>query len=133
MSKHRLACSAPDWRHRLPRTAQCAKCPWIKGSDPFTIPRGYDLDKHKALAGTIADPDNVPGQLTRPLRIMGCHEHDSDERVPCVGWLHNQLHHGNNVMLRIDLRNCTNLRQLRLRGEQHETFNDTLPLNDDTP
>lgn len=35
------------------RTRQCAKCPWRKDSDPYTIP-GYSLDQHEALAGTIA-------------------------------------------------------------------------------
>ena len=112
------------WTDKLPRTAQCKACPWIKGSDPYAIPRGYDVENHKALAGTIADPDNVLSTLGKPLRIFGCHD---EHEAPCVGWLHNQLGDGNNIALRLALRNCSNVHKLRLRGEQHPTFNDTLP------
>lgn len=112
------------WTEKLPRTAQCKACPWIKGSDPHAIPRGYDVEKHKALAGTIADPADPLAGLRGPLRIFGCHD---EHEAPCVGWLNNQLGDGNNIALRLALRNCTNVNRLRLRGEQHPTFNDTLP------
>lgn len=58
---------------RLQRTAQCAKCPWIKGVDPHQIPGGYCETRHRALAGTIAAPGEIP-DLAGPLRVMACHE-----------------------------------------------------------
>jgi len=45
----------------------------------------------------------------------------------CVGWLMNQLGPGNNIPLRLSVLSCENLKQVRLVGEQHETFEDTLP------
>jgi hypothetical protein len=107
---------------KLKRTTQCAKCPWRKDVDPFDIPNGYDEQKHCALKSTIAT--GIANVFSRELRIMACHEtHDAH----CVGWLHNQLGEGNNIGLRIAMRNCENIRDLRLVGEQHETFEDTLP------
>lgn len=56
-------------------------------------------------------------------------EHPGAERV-CVGWLANQLGPGNNLPLRLwASRNLTE--PLELVGEQHETFEDTLPPEDD--
>lgn len=113
---------------RLRRTEQCAKCPWRKSTDPNTIPNGYDPAKHAALKGTIAPPDTmqqVQDYLNeKPLRIMACHE---DECAHCIGWLKNQLGQGGNIRLRIALNNCENLGDVKLHGEQHETFEDTLP------
>ncbi len=55
---------------------------------------------------------------------MACHEmHDT----PCIGWLAHQLGSGNNIPLRIQMISCGNAKKIRLRGEQHETFEDTLP------
>lgn len=109
----------------LKRTAQCEKCPWRKDVNPHDIPNGYDVGKHEALASTIADPNDLLGQLASPvLRTMACHEtHDA----ACIGWLANQAGPGNNIALRIKLSTCTNGHKVRLKGEQHATFEDTLP------
>jgi hypothetical protein len=112
---------AGTWK--LARTAQCAKCPWIKGSNPHEIPNGYDEAKHRALACTIAKPGDLGG-IFGTQRAMTCHQtHDAH----CVGWLMNQLGPGNNIGLRLRLMTCENVGAIRLRGEQHETFEDTLP------
>ena len=106
---------------KLKRTAQCAKCPWIKAVNPHDIPNGYCETKHRSLEGTIA----TPGELTSgPLRVMACHETD---KAHCIGWLANQAGPGNNIGLRLQLMTCENASAIRLRGEQHATFEDTLP------
>jgi hypothetical protein len=115
---------------RLKRTAQCASCPWIVGNDPHAIPNGYSVDKHQALADTIADPEDPIGHALavlsarQPLRIFACH---SEQGAHCVGWMANQLGAGNNVALRMAVRDCENIGRLRLRGPQHQRFEDTLP------
>lgn len=107
---------------RLKRTAQCAKCPWRKDVDPRDIPNGYCETKHANLKDTIAEPGAF--DLSGPLRAMACHEtHDAH----CVGWLSNQLGPGNNIPLRFAMMDCENLSKVRLKGEQHECFEDTLP------
>lgn len=104
----------------LKRTAQCQKCPWLVGVDPFDIPDGYDPEKHLALEKTIAKP----GSMGFGGSAMACHEtHDAH----CIGWLSNQLGPGNNIGLRIRMISCENASKIRLRGEQHERFEDTLP------
>lgn len=108
---------------KLKRTHQCEKCPWRADVDPFEIPNGYSEDLHKSLADTIAEP----GSIRNTSRVMACHEHDSAEGVHCVGWLINQLGAGNNIGLRIQMLNCENGGSIRLRGEQHRCFEDTLP------
>lgn len=108
---------------KLKRTAQCVKCPWRVGVDPHEIPNGYCDTKHRNLAKTIALPGELP-VAGQPLRVMACHETDD---AHCVGWLHNQLGVGNNIALRLSMRGCENVGKLRLRGEQHHTFEDTLP------
>jgi hypothetical protein len=109
---------------KLKRTKQCKKCPWKVSVNPNDIPNGYDIDKHKALKSTIADRDNPLSSITEQVRNMACHEsHDSH----CVGWLHNQLGEGNNIGLRINMRNCENIHKLEILGEQHEYFEDTFP------
>ncbi len=105
---------------KLKRTAQCAKCPWQVDVDPHDIPNGYCETRHAALADTIA----IPGSLDFTSKAMACHEtHDAH----CVGWVAHQLGRGNNIMLRLSMRTCTNINKLRLVGEQHQTFEDTLP------
>lgn len=47
--------------------------------------------------------------------------------VYCVGWLMNQLGPGNNIPLRIRMRGCENIGEVELDGEQHETFEATIP------
>jgi len=109
---------------KLKRLRQCAKCPWKVTTDPHDIPRGYSEELHRALAGTVATPGAIS---VGPLRVMACHEHDSEEGVHCVGWLMNQLGPGNNIGLRLSVRDCDNIGGVRLVGEQHRTFEDTLP------
>lgn len=112
---------AEKWK--LKRTAQCGKCPWRKDVDPREIPNGYCETKHRALASTIAKPGALP-DLSAPLAAMACHE---TENAHCLGWLMNQLGPGNNILLRLAVRSCENIDKVRLVGEQHETFEDTLP------
>lgn len=108
---------------KLKRTAQCAKCPWRKDVDPHDIPNGYCEKKHAGLVSTIAKPGEMPGSLGA-LQAMACHETDD---AHCVGWLMNQAGSGNNIALRLRLMTCENIGKVRLVGEQHETFEDTLP------
>lgn len=108
---------------KLKRTAQCRKCPWIVGIDPRDIPNGYCESKHAALASTIAQPGDISA-LGLPMSVMACHE---TEDAHCVGWLANQLGPGNNIPLRMRMLSCQNIGSLRLRGEQHACFEDTLP------
>lgn len=103
---------------------QCKKCPWRVDVDPHDIPDGYCETKHAALSGTIARGLSIG--LT-DLRMMACHETPVGKERPCVGWLHNQLGPGNNIALRLwAIRNLRN-EKLELVGEQHATFEDTLP------
>lgn len=105
---------------KLKRTAQCEKCPWRVEVDPHEIPNGYSEEKHRALSCTIAHPGDFRGSG----RAMACHEtHDAH----CIGWLVHQLGRGNNIALRIQMMSCENASKIRLRGEQHERFEDTLP------
>jgi hypothetical protein len=103
---------------------QCRKCPWRKDVDPHDIPDGYSEDMHRDLRGTIAGPGAFT--LGGPLRMMACHDSPVGKERPCVGWLANQLGPGNNIPLRLWA--SRNLKgRLGLVGEQHETFEDTLP------
>jgi hypothetical protein len=109
---------------KLKRTKQCAKCPWRKDVDPFEIPNGYDPEKHRALKSTIAKPGSLCGVFAKAERAMACHEtHDAH----CVGWLVNQVGPGNNIALRMRMIDCENAREIKLAGEQHTTFEETLP------
>lgn len=110
---------------RLKRIRQCSKCPWKKSTNPYDIPHDYSVDKHNALASTIANPESLA--FTNVLRVMSCHEHDTMDEVMCVGWIHNQIGVGNNIGLRMRLRNCVNLSSLTVVGEQRQQFKDTLP------
>jgi hypothetical protein len=113
---------------KLKRTKQCAKCPWRVDVDPNEIPNGYCPKKHADLSNTIAKPGDLSGLFGGTMHIMACHEtHDAH----CVGWLMNQLGPGNNIGLRLAMRNCENIRDVKLVGEQHECFEDTLPDSDD--
>lgn len=106
---------------KLKRTTQCEKCPWRVEVNPRDIPNGYSEEKHCALESTIARPeDNFLGTL----RAMACHETDN---AHCIGWLVNQVGVGNNIGLRIRMMTCENADAIKLCGEQHETFEETLP------
>lgn len=108
---------------KLKRTVQCAKCPWRKDVNPHDIPNGYSVDKHRALEGTIAkDPLSQISTISQPMRVMACHE---TENAHCIGWLMNQLGPGNNILLRLKMRQY-DLSKVRLIGEQHEKFEETL-------
>lgn len=107
---------------KLSRTKQCAKCPWKKSTNPHDIPNGYCETKHANLKSTIADPGVL--SFATEMHVMACHE---THNAHCVGWLYNQLGAGNNILLRIKMRSCENLSKLKVIGEQHERFEDTLP------
>ena len=109
-------------KKKLPRTRQCSKCPWKVSTDPYEIPNGYSKNKHCALKKTIADP----GSLNFTSHVMSCHEHSAEEEAYCIGWLANQLGPGNNIGLRLKMLGY-DLSEVRLDGDQHETFEDTLP------
>lgn len=115
---------------KLKRTAQCEKCPWRVDVDPYDIPGGYCPQKHQGLASTITDANDPIGEALsvisgrQPIRIMACHETDD---AHCVGWLHHQLGEGNNIALRMSMSDCENVGKLRVKGEQHRRFEDTLP------
>ncbi|VTU43054.1 MULTISPECIES: DUF6283 family protein [unclassified Variovorax] len=112
---------------KLARTRQCAKCPWRTDVDPRDIANGYSEERHRALARTIAKPADFTS-LDAPLHMMACHE---TEKAHCIGWLANQVGPGNNIPLRMRLRDCENAHRIQTVGEQHLTFDDTLPK--DTP
>ena len=106
---------------------QCAKCPWRKDVDPRDIPDGYCEVKHANLKSTIAEPGSVRGLLGGdPLRVMACHEFPVSAEQPCVGWVIHQLGPGNNIALRMQALDGR-FKNWRTVGEQHETFEDTLP------
>lgn len=108
---------------KLKRTRQCDKCPWRQDVNPHDIPNGYSVERHRALAATIAKPVDL-SSIGEPIHVMACHEtHDAH----CIGWLHHQLGAGNNIALRIAMRSCENLNRVRVVGKQHATFDDTLP------
>lgn len=107
----------------LQRTVQCAKCPWKKSTDPRAIPGGYSVRQHRSLADTIANHGDLRTVL-KPTHIMACHE---TLDAHCVGWLVNQIGVGNNIGLRVRMMTCTNGNDIKVFGEQHERFKDTLP------
>jgi hypothetical protein len=111
------------------RLKQCAKCPWRVGVDPHDIPHGYCEVKHRNLESTIAEPGRI--SLGGTLPMMACHESSAGDEIPCVGWLHNQLGRGNNIALRIWHSRAVERGEitgpLKLVGQQHECFEDTLP------
>jgi hypothetical protein len=108
---------------KLVRTKQCKRCPWKVSTNPFDIPDGYCPIKHRNLASTIA----TPGDLRISGSAMACHHSNGSDQMYCVGWLHNQLGIGNNIGLRLMMRNCENIGQLKVVGKQHQRFEDTLP------
>ena len=112
-------------KFKLKRTVQCAKCPWKVGVNPHEIPDGYCETKHKNLESTIAK--GIDLDLNKPLHIMACHHSKDDDMQHCVGWVNNQLGVGNNIGLRIQMINCENIGDLKVKGKQCDKFEDTLP------
>lgn len=78
--------------------------------------------KHANLKRTIAQPGAL--SFSAEMHVMACHE---THEAHCIGWLHNQLGPGNNIMLRIKMRSCENIGKMKVVGRQHERFEDTLP------
>lgn len=121
-------------KFKLARTKQCDKCPWRVDVNPYDIPNGYTRDRHCDLAETIAKIARTNEEIVeaisshRPLKMMACHESPIGRDDPCLGWLNNQLGVGNNLKLRLHMLNCSNLRDLVLVGEQHPSFEDTIPI-----
>jgi hypothetical protein len=112
---------------KLRRYKQCAKCPWKKSTNPFEIPNGYSEEKHKNLKKTIANNNDIYQiAIESTMRVMACHESKSGSEAHCVGWLMNQLGEGNNILLRLQMRQY-DLKNVKLDGPQHEKFEDTLP------
>lgn len=110
-----------DQKWKLKRTKQCQKCPWKVSTDPTDIP-GYLQTSHLDLFDTVAsDPNDVC------KRSMACHESKEGKEYYCIGWFANQIGPGNNVRLRLKALNCSNLNDIELDGEQHGSFEETLP------
>lgn len=109
-------------KKKLKREVQCAKCPWKISTNPHEIPDGYCETKHRNLKGTIAEP----GSLNYNNRAMACHHSDGKDEMYCVDWLVNQLGPGNNIGLRLKMLDF-DLSKMRVVGEQHQRFEDTLP------
>jgi len=112
-----------DWK--LKRTRQCDKCPWRTDVDPHDIPNGYCETKHRNLESTIAREGDLSGLASGQVQAMACHETDD---AHCIGWLMNQLGPGNNIGMRLRMMSCENSSQLKLVGDQHDRFEDTLPI-----
>lgn len=110
---------------KLIRTKQCAKCPWKVSTNPHEIPDGYCEVKHANLKSTIAKEGEL--NLTDEFHAMACHHSDGNDEMYCVGWLNHQLGKGNNIALRMKMLSCENIEKLKVVGEQHQTFEDTLP------
>lgn len=111
-------------KFKLKRTKQCAKCPWKVSTNPHDIPDGYCELKHKNLKKTIAKEGEIN---LGAMNVMACHHSDGNDQMYCVGWLNHQLGVGNNIGLRIKMMSCENIRDIKTYGEQHETFENTLP------
>lgn len=111
---------------KLGRTKQCKKCPWKCATNPEEIPNGYQVELHKDLKGTISK-EGLAGYIDPPKVAMACHESKIGKEVHCVGWVNQQMGVGNNIRLRMQLMNCDNINELEVYGDQHRTFEETLP------
>ncbi|QUY46284.1 DUF6283 family protein [Acaryochloris marina] len=109
---------------KLQQTKQCKNCPWRVDSDPYAI-NGYSLQMHQDLTSTIADPGVIT--FSKEIRAMACHNSTDEQQFHCIGWLVHQLGVGNNIGLRMYLRNCENASEIEVFGEQHQRLEDTLP------
>ncbi|GAA0536529.1 hypothetical protein [Chitinophaga japonensis] len=83
---------------------------------------------HKKLARTIAKPGSLEKLNEPSVYAMNCHLTACGDKEFCVGWLYNQLGEGSNIPLRIHMiENYKDWGDLKVVGEQHATFKDTLP------
>ena len=109
----------------LPQTTrQCATCPWKVTTVPDRdIPNGYHVDLHESLRKTI---QRGLDSLRSCGTAMACHYSKPGEEFACAGWLHNQLGAGNNIAVRLAVA-TGRMPVPEVTGEQHETFDATLP------
>lgn len=110
-------------KFKLTRVVQCANCPWKKDADTSNI-QGYKMDLHIKLADTISD--GTPSNIGSELKVMSCHKSKEGADEMCIGWAHNQLGAGNNIGLRMKMLFCENAKDIRVVGEQHYKFEDTI-------
>lgn len=109
---------------------QCKTCPWRTTCDPTRdIPGGYSVALHEGLAGTIKS--GLASIFDREGRVMACHYSTPGAMLPCAGWLHNQIGAGNNFGVRLAVA-AGRLPVPKVSGEQHETFEETLPRSSST-
>jgi len=104
---------------------QCLTCPWKVATVPDRdIPNGYRVELHESLHSTI---QSGLGSLFRSCKTaMACHYSKPGEEFACAGWLHNQLGAGNNISVRLAVA-TGQLPVPEVDGDQHESFEDTLP------
>lgn len=112
-------------KEQLPRTKQCSKCPWKVSTNPFEIPDGYCELKHANLKNTIANDGEI--NIGKPVSAMACHHSKGEDKMYCIGWLNHQLGVGNNIGLKIQMMNYSNVGDIKTYGKQHQKFEDTLP------
>jgi hypothetical protein len=110
-----------------PRLRQCKTCPWRVDADPYAIPNGYSVERHRTLASTIAGPDS---KVSDPLHAMACHYSPVDAEYACVGWIHHEVQAGHNLPLRLALFQ-RRIDYVTPIAPQHERFEDTLPRDDE--
>jgi hypothetical protein len=106
---------------------QCRTCPWKVSCSPEEDIPNYSLELAKALRSTISD-GSITGLAEQERRIMACHYSEQGNDITCAGWLHNQLGHGNNLGVRMDVIRGR-LPAPEVDGKQHDNYEDTLPLN----
>lgn len=104
---------------------QCKSCPWRVDCEPVKdIPNGYSVELHERLRKTIKSGlESIPSCA---FEIMACHYSKTGDEHACAGWIHNQLGAGNNIGVRLAVMSGR-LPVPEIDGEQHETFDDTLP------
>lgn len=111
----------PDRRFRA--TKQCPACPWKVATDPECDIPGYDVRKHLALARTCP-PEGVIAD-----RVFSCHETREGDEAACVGWLAHGMEHSNLAVRLAAARGDFDPQRLVLDGEQHASFEATLPAS----
>jgi len=104
---------------------QCKSCPWKVATVPDRdIPNGYSVRLHESLRCSIRS--GLDSLFGGPLRAMACHYSKPGKEFACAGWLHNQFGVGNNIGVRLAIA-TRKLPVPKVDGDQHESFEDTLP------